>query len=178
MATTAAGYQNVAKEVWDGDTMVKQFYDENPWLDALEKRQRVIIGKRAQVPIHYQRAGGTTFSTLRAARSTAADAEDVTQAQFTLAYNYFPVSIEAGALNEITGGAQSIGEALDHMMTSGINNMRNQVTRQFLTGHGRIAASPPMAVAIPDLHPRHPGAGQRGRRLRCGRSGRWLGRPR
>jgi hypothetical protein len=140
MPTTAAGYQNVAKEVWDGDTMVKQFYDENPWLDAMEKRQRVIIGKRAQVPIHQQRAGGTTILDSAGGTINAADAEDVNQAQFTLAYNYFPVSIEAGALNEITGGAQSIGEALDHMMTSGISNMRNQVTRQFLTGHGRIAA--------------------------------------
>lgn len=140
MATTAAGYQNVAKEVWDGDTMVKQFYDENPWLDAMEKRQRVIIGKRAQVPIHSGRAGGTTILDSAGGTINAADAEDVTQAQFTLSYNYFPVSIEAGALNEITGGAQSIGEALDHMMTSGINNMRNQVTRQFLTGHGRVCA--------------------------------------
>jgi len=139
MATTAAGYQNVAKEVWDGDTMVKQFYDENPWLEALEKRQRVIIGKRAQVPIHQQRAGGTTILDSGGGTINSADAEDVNQAQFTLAYNYFPVSIEAGALNEITGGAQSIGEALDHMMTAGISNMRNQVTRQFLVGHGRVA---------------------------------------
>jgi hypothetical protein len=120
--------------------MVKQFYDENPWLDAMEKRQRVIIGKRAQVPIHSGRAGGTTILDSAGGTINAADAEDVTQAQFTLSYNYFPVSIEAGALNEITGGAQSIGEALDHMMTSGINNMRNQVTRQFLTGHGRVCA--------------------------------------
>jgi hypothetical protein len=129
--TTAANYQNVAKEVWDSDTMLKQFYDENPWLQQIEQKQRVVIGKRAQVPIHFQRAGGTI---------NAADSEDVTQAQYTMTYNYFPVSIEVGALNEITGGATSIGDALEHMMSSGIQNMRNQVTRQFLTGHGRIAA--------------------------------------
>jgi hypothetical protein len=138
--TTAANYQNVAKEVWDSDTMLKQFYDENPWLQQIEQKQRVVIGKRAQVPIHFQRAGGTTVLDSSGGTINAADSEDVTQAQYTMTYNYFPVSIEVGALNEITGGATSIGDALEHMMSSGIQNMRNQVTRQFLTGHGRIAA--------------------------------------
>lgn len=140
MPTTAANYQAVAKEVWDSDTMVKQFYDENPWLDMIEKKQRVIIGKRAQVPIHKQRAGGTTVLDASGGAINPADSEDVDQAQYQMTYNYFPVSIEVGALNEITGGATSVGDSLEHMMTSGINNMRNQVTRQFLTGHGRIAA--------------------------------------
>lgn len=139
MAATAAGYQDLAKEVWDSDTMVKQFYDENPWLDRIEQMQRVVIGKRAQTPIHKQRAGGTTVLDASGGNINAADSEDVDQAQYTLSYNYFPVSIEVGALNEITGGAQSVGDALEHTMTSGIANLRNQITRQFLTGHGRIA---------------------------------------
>lgn len=139
MPTTAANYVDVAKEVWDSDTMSKQFYDENPWLDQIEKRRRVVIGKRAQVPVHKGRAGGTTVLDASGGNINAADSEDVDQAQYTMTYNYFPVSIEVGALNEITGGAQSVGDALEHMMTSGLRNMRNQVTRQFLTGHGRIA---------------------------------------
>lgn len=141
MPTTAATYVDVAKEVFDGDSMVKQFYDENPWLDMIEKKQRVVIGKRAQVPIHRARAGGITVLDNAGGTINSADDEDVDQAQYTLTYNYFPVSIQVGALNEITGGAQSVGEALEHMMSSGISNMRNQVTRQFLTGHGRIAAA-------------------------------------
>jgi hypothetical protein len=140
MPTTAANYQDLAKEVWDGDAMVKQFYDENPWLDMIEKKQRVVIGKRAQVPLHTGRAGGTTVLDSAGGFINSADSEDVDRAEYTLSYNYFPVSIEVGALNEITGGAQSIGDALEHMMSSGINNIRNQITRQFLTGHGRVAA--------------------------------------
>lgn len=140
MATTAASYQTLAKEVWDSDTMVKQFYDENPWLDMLVKKQRVVIGKRAQVPMHTGRAGGTTILDAAGGFINPATGEVVNRAEYTLSYNYFPVSIEVGALNEITGGAQSVGEALEHMMSSGIQNIRNQVTRQFLTGHGRVAA--------------------------------------
>ena len=138
--TTAANYQDLAKEVWDSDTMVKQFYDENPWLDMIEKKQRVVIGKRAQVPMHTGRAGGTTVLDSAGGFINPADSEDVDRAEYTLSYNYFPVSIEVGALNEITGGPTSVGDALEHMMTSGLNNMRNHVTRQFLTGHGRVAA--------------------------------------
>jgi hypothetical protein len=140
MSTTAANYADLAKEVWDSDTMVKQFYDENPWLDMIEKKQRVVIGKRAQVPLHTGRAGGTTVLDSAGGFINDADSEDVDRAEYTLSYNYFPVSIEVGALNEITGGAQSVGDALEHMMSSGISNMRNHVTRQFLTGHGRVAA--------------------------------------
>lgn len=138
--TTAANYQSLAKEVWDSDTMVKQFYDENPWLDMIEKKQRVVIGKRAQVPLHTGRAGGTTILDSAGGFINPADSEDVNRAEYTLSYNYFPVQIEVGALNEISGGAQSVGDALEHMMSSGLNNIRNQVTRQFLTGHGRVAA--------------------------------------
>lgn len=140
MATTAAGYQALAKEVWDSDSMVKQFYDENPWLDMIVQRQRVVIGKRAQVPIHAGRAGGTTILDSAGGFINSATSEVVAQAQYTLSYNYFPVEIQVGALNEITGGAQSVGDALEHMMSSGISNMRNQVTRQFLTGHARVAS--------------------------------------
>lgn len=140
MPTTAANYQDLAKEVWDGDTMVKEFYDENPWLDMIVKKQRVVIGKRAQVPIKAGRAGGTTILDSAGGFINPAGAEVVDQAQYTLSYNYFPVGIEVGALNEITGGAQSVGDAMEDMMSSGIQNMRNHVSRQFLTGHGRVAA--------------------------------------
>lgn len=120
--------------------MVKQFYDENPFLNMLTKKQRVVIGKRAQVPMHTGRAGGTTILDSAGGFINPADSEDVDRAEYTLSYNYFPVSIEVGALNEITGGAQSVGDALEHMMSSSLQNMRNQVTRQFLTGHARVAA--------------------------------------
>jgi hypothetical protein len=140
MPTTAANYQDLAKEVWDSDTMVKQFYDENPFLEMIEKKQRVVIGKRAQVPMHTGRAGGTTILDSAGGFINPADSEDVDRAEYTLSYNYFPVSIEVGALNEITGGAASVGDALEHMMTSGLSTMRNQVTRQFLSGHARVAA--------------------------------------
>lgn len=140
MPATVASYLDVAKEVWTDDEMVKQFYDENPWLDRLEKQQRTIIGKQAQVPIHRGRAGGTTVLDAAGGTINPPSNEIVDQAQFTLAYNYFPVGVEFGVLNQVTGGAQHIAEGLEHTMSSGIQNLRNQVTRQFLTGDGIVAA--------------------------------------
>lgn len=140
MPASVASYLDLAKEVWTDDEMVKQFYDENPWLDRLEKQQRTIIGKRAQVPIHRGRAGGTTVLDSAGGTINPSSAEVVDQAQYNLSYNYFPVGIQFGALNEVTGGAQNIAEGLEHTMSSGINNLRNQITRQFLTGDGIVAA--------------------------------------
>lgn len=138
MPTTVANRLNLAKEVWDSDAMAKQFYDKCPWLDMIEKRQRVVIGKRAQVPVHMDRAGGTTVLSSAGGTIAPSGNEVVSQAQFNMAYNYFPVGFQVGALNEITGGAQSVGDSVEHTLSAGINNMRNQLTRQFLTGHGRI----------------------------------------
>jgi hypothetical protein len=140
MPTTVASQLDIAKEVWDSDSLNKQFYDQNPWLQRIEKRQRVVVGKRAQVPLHSQRAGGTTVATSAGTTSIhTSGAEVVDQAQYNVAYNYFPVGIQTGALNEITGGGTSVGDAYEGMISGGISNIRNQVVRQFLTGHGRIA---------------------------------------
>jgi len=147
MPTTVANRLALAKEVWDSDTMAKQFYDACPWLDMIEKRQRQVIGKRAQVPVHLDRAGGiTTFSSAGSSGTTPgvdsinnSGAEVVSQAQYNMAYNYFPVGFQVGALNEITGGAQSVGDSFEHTISQGIKNTRNHISRQFLTGHGRIA---------------------------------------
>jgi hypothetical protein len=140
MATTVANQLDIAKEVWDSDSLEKQFYDDYPFLKQIEKRQRVVIGKRAQVPLHVQRAGGTTVAT-SAGTTTIHDAgaEVVDQAQYNMTYNYFPVGIQVGALNELTGGPTSVGDSYENMITGGMSNVRNHVLRQFLTGHGRIA---------------------------------------
>jgi hypothetical protein len=119
----------------------KQFYDEYPFLDMIEKKQRVVIGKRAQVPIWANRAGGTTVATSAGTTTIhTSGQEEVDQAQYNMTYNYFPVGIQVGAMNEITGGARSVGDAFEQMISGGMSNLRNHVLRQFLTGHGRIAA--------------------------------------
>jgi hypothetical protein len=141
MPTTVASQLDIAKEVFDSDTLEKQFYDDYPFLKMLEKKQRVVIGKRAQVPIWANRAGGTTIATSAGTTSiNTSGAEVVDQAQYNMTYNYFPVGIQVGAMNEITGGSQSVGDAYTQMISGGISNIRNHVLRQFLTGHGRIAA--------------------------------------
>lgn len=141
MPTTVASQLDIAKEVFDSDTLEKQFYDDYPFLDMIEKKQRVVIGKRAQVPLHAQRAGGTTVATSAGTTSIhTSGAEVVDQAQYNMTYNYFPVGIQVGAMNEITGGPRSVGDAYEEMISGGMSNIRNHVLRQFLTGHGRIAA--------------------------------------
>jgi hypothetical protein len=138
--TTVANQLAVAKEVWDSDQLEKQFYDEYPFLEMIEKKQRVVIGKQAQVPLWSQRAGGTTVATSAGTTSIeTAGAEVVNQAFYNMAYNYFPVGIQVGAMNENAGGNSSVGDSYERMITGGLSNVRNHVLRQFLTGHGRIA---------------------------------------
>jgi hypothetical protein len=57
---TVANLANVLKEVWTADSLAKQFYNETPWLDRLEKTPKYTIGDHASVPLHTGRGGATT----------------------------------------------------------------------------------------------------------------------
>jgi hypothetical protein len=136
LAQTVANLADVMKEVWTSDRLEKQFYDENPFLDRIEKTDRFTIGKQAQVPIHKGRSGGYTVTP--AAGSTAlnaADEQKVDQAAYTIPYHWFQIRLEAAALNQAGGGAQSVASALDLEVTGAIADERKQIMRQ-IVGNG------------------------------------------
>lgn len=54
------------------------------------------------------------------------------RAEYTVPYNYGQIEIQTAAINEATGGAHSVGRALDLEVTGIVNDVRNQMCRQFL----------------------------------------------
>ena len=137
MAQTAAALQDVMKEVFTADMLEKQFYDEVPFLDRLEKTDRhPVIGKKAVVPIHSGRSGGTTVtSNAGSSALNPADAQKVARAEYNIAYNWQQISIQTGALNEAHGGNSAATDALALEVTGAVSDLRKQVLRQFV-GNG------------------------------------------
>jgi len=141
MAQTVSNLTDVLKEAWTSDRLEKQFYDENPFLDALTKGSfettKSRIGEKAIVPVHKGRSGGYTSTSSAGGALNPADEQKVDAAEYTLVYHWFQTAIETGALNQSTGGATSAVAAKDLEIQGAISDLNKQAMRQLaLDGSG------------------------------------------
>jgi len=145
---TVANLSSVLKEVWTATELAKQFYNQFPLLDRLEKTDRYTIGNQASVPIQTQRAGATT--TLGAAGGTLnpISRQSVAKGTYTLTYNWAEIGLEFGAINQSQGEANSVVEAKILEVQGAIDDMRKDVTRQaFYNGDAIIGTVDATAAA-------------------------------
>jgi hypothetical protein len=141
MAQTVANLTDVLKESWTSDVLEKQFYDENPFLDRVEKFEATTIGEKAIVPIHKGRSGGYTSVAAAGGSLNAADEQKVDSAEYTLVYHWFQVNLEAAALAQAAGGDSSVVVAKDLELQGAIADTRKQVMRQVVTNSDGILAA-------------------------------------
>lgn len=138
MAADYTAYATVLKEVWTSDRLEKQFYDENPFLDTVEKdAPSYSIGDKAIVPVHTGRSGGYTVVPRSGSSAlNAADEQKVTEATFNWTHHWFQIQIEASTIDETKGKAKAVANVVDTEVNGALSDMRNQITRQFLFGNG------------------------------------------
>src|SRR3954466_12634267 len=98
MAQTVATFTDVLKEVWTSDRLEKQFYDENPFLDRIQRTNKYTVGKQAQVPLHVGRSGGESARPAAGGALNTADRQRVDQATYTIPQHWFQVDIEAATM--------------------------------------------------------------------------------
>lgn len=140
-AETKANLLDLTKEVWTQDRLEKVFYNQNRFLDKIEKQNRYTIGRQAQVPIELSLPGGSTTHTAAGGALNAADDLNVDRADYTLAYQWQQVEIETGALNEVVGpGVHSAVDAADQTVESNLAAQRREVTRQFVSNQDALIA--------------------------------------
>lgn len=161
-SSTVSAFTDVYKEAWTQDRLAKQFYDENPLLERAEKFSTTVIGKQAQVPIHKGRAGGYSVKSSAGGTLNNADYQKVDQAAYTLSYPYQQVSIETGALNQGTGGNQSVVAQLDLEIEGAINDMKKQAMRQVVGNGDALIAEFTTTTATTPLNLKTPANGGKG----------------
>ncbi|MGH2761384.1 MAG: hypothetical protein ACRDLD_02190 [Thermoleophilaceae bacterium] len=141
MAETVANLLDLLKEVWTQDRLEGQFYNENRWLDKVEKTNKYTIGRQAQVPVELSLPGGSTTHTAAGGALNPADALHVDRADYTLVYEWQQVEIEAGALNQAdTVGERSTIDAADQTIASNVGAMRRNLGRQFVSNQDALIA--------------------------------------
>lgn len=149
MSQTLANMADVVKEVWTADRLEKQFYDETPLLDRLERTNRYTIGNEAKVPLHVGRSGGYSVKSAAGGALNGADEQKLDKATYALSYNWFQVELETGALNQAST-PQSIADSLDLEVQGGISDLRRQVMRQAVSnGDALIAQCTTSALGQP-----------------------------
>jgi hypothetical protein len=145
MAQTVANLTDVLKEAWTQDRLEKQFDDQTPFLDRIEKMSAEVrntkIGEKAIVPIHKGRSGGYTSTSSAGGSLNAADEQKVDSAEYTLVYNWFQIALETGALNQSVGGQSSVVVAKDLEIEGAISDMAKQNMRQVATASDGVLAA-------------------------------------
>lgn len=138
---TVSNLADVMKECFPSDRLEKQFYDEQRFLNRIKKTSKFTHGKKAVVPLHKGRSGGSSVRSSAGGTLNGADKQKVDRAEWTVPYNYQEVEIEVAAINEAAGGGFSVGTAVNLEVDGALSDIRNQALRQFLgDGSGFIAA--------------------------------------
>jgi hypothetical protein len=142
MAQSASSLASVLKDAWTSERIQKQFEAENAPLNKIEQFKGTMIGQQAQVPIYNNRSFAFTSTGAAGGVLNPAQQQQVNQATFSLAYNWFQVALEASALAQATSsGAQAIISAKDLEIQGAVENTRHQMTRMAVTnGDGIVAA--------------------------------------
>lgn len=120
-----------------GNTFV---YDQQDWLQRIEKTDKYTEGRKAYVPIHKGRSGGFSVKSSAGGTLNAADYQKVDHAEYTIPYNYQQTSVEVAAYNEAAGGETAAVEAVVLEVEGAIQDLRNQIERQFLTNGDALIA--------------------------------------
>lgn len=144
MGQTPATMANVAREVWDGPTIAKQWFADDGPLSRFEQLKATMIGKQAQVGIWGDlNSGGYTATSSSGGSINTATNQSTNQALYTLTQHFFPISLEVGALNQMDGSnSRALIGAKNLEIEGAIATLRNQCTRQLVTnGDGKVAAT-------------------------------------
>jgi hypothetical protein len=142
MSQTVSNLADIMKEVFTGDKLEKLFFNEFRVFNRLKRASfDVEHGKYVKVPLHVGRSGGYSIKGSQGGQLNGADEQKVDAATYTVAYNYHEIELEIAAINEATGGSFSVGSSVRLEVEGAMDDIRNQVERQFLMdGTGLIAA--------------------------------------
>jgi hypothetical protein len=140
-ADTVTVWEAALKQGWTQDYLEKQFYAEDPLLDALEVKQpSTSIGLEAITPVWTARAGGVTMVPTEGSQElNTPDAQDLNRATWKYKRIVDSAEFDTAAIYQSEGQANAVADVLSTEMEGKLSDLRKQVTRQlFLDSTGLI----------------------------------------
>lgn len=138
MAADYTAYSAILKEVWHPDRLESSIYQENPFLEKLEKKKPTIsIGDKCLTPVQLGRSGGYgAVPRTGSATLNAADEQKVNAAEYTWTHHWFQVQIDTATVDETQGKAKAVAEVVETEIGGALDDLRKQLTRQLVGGNG------------------------------------------
>ena len=141
MAQSAVTLGAVTKDIWDSNRLYDQFDRNNKLLSRIEPVEGRQIGNQLQIAIRGGRGGSFTSVGPSGGQLNPATAQPVSQAIFTVPYNWFQIELETSAIAQTGTAAVSAIAAKDLEIEGAVENSRKQVARMIATnGDGIVAA--------------------------------------
>ena len=140
MAADLTSLDAVLKETWPRDRLEEQIYQDNPFLDEIEKTDRYKVGAQAVVPLHVGRNAGYTALPAAGGTLNTAGQQDLAQATYNYTHHNQQIAVQGSALDGTDGNSLAVVNALDVEVEGGLNDLKKQLTRQaFMNGTGAIS---------------------------------------
>lgn len=140
MAADLTSMDAALKETWTSDRLEEQIYQDNPFLDEIEKTRRFHVGAQAVTPLHTARNAGYTPLPAGGGTLNAAGQQDLAQATWNYTHHNQQIKIQGSAIDGTNGNALAVANVIDTEVEGGLNDLRKQLTRQaFMDGTGAIS---------------------------------------
>jgi hypothetical protein len=135
MAATLTSMNAALRRIYTPDALVEQLYQDNPFLDMLEKGSKYKLGELARVVIHNQRNWGGTFLPDGGGTLNTAGQQGINKAEYNYKHQHQQIAIQEDVLESTASNAEAVAEVLDVETTGAVNDLRKQLTR-CLFGNG------------------------------------------
>jgi hypothetical protein len=140
MAATESSLEAALDVIWTSRSMKEQLYEENKFLEKIQKTDKYTQGKEAKVPLHVSRNSGFTSLPPGGGTLNEAGNQGYDEATFKLTHHHQQVAIQGDILDISADKAGSIVSAMDEEITRALNDMNRQFTRMlYMDGSALIA---------------------------------------
>ncbi len=140
MAATLTSLDAALKETWTSDRLEEQLYQDNPFLEEIEKTDKYTVGAQAVTPLHTGRNGGYTALPAAGGTLNTAGEQKLAQAIWNYTHHHVQVKIQGSAIDGTKDNSVSVAQAVDVETTGALNDLRRQLTRQSVTNGDSIIA--------------------------------------
>lgn len=133
MAATLTAWNDALKRVYTSDSLVEQLYQENPFLDKIQKQTRYTPGETARVVIHTQRGGGFTVLPDGGGTLNTAGNQGIAKADYDMTHQHQPIALQGDVIDSASNNAQTVADVLPAHVDGALNDLRKQLSRQLFS---------------------------------------------
>src|SRR4051812_23413969 len=115
-------YDAALKQTWTSNTIEEQLYNENPFLDRIEKTTRYKVGKQAVTPVHTGRNGGFTVLPGAGGNLNAAGNQASADAFWNYTHQMYQIQVQGSVIDGTSDNDIAVVNAIDFEVENAVKD--------------------------------------------------------